>query len=164
MVSALAVCATASMKKTNPRNLARASMASSECGVRRAVGIPTLRPARRECYAQVKLSGCDFFGSIAKQGRRAPPQKTATSLGPLHDHRDPLAAADAGRRHAELLLPLLQLEQQRIDEPSARGAERMAQADRAAVHVELVAIDLQLLLDRQDLTRERLVDLEQVEL
>src|SRR5262245_26427112 len=85
-------------------------------------------------------------------------------LRPLENDGNPLAAADAGRRHAELLLPLLQLEQQRVDEARAGGAERVAKADRPAIHVHLLAIEAQLLLDRQVLPGERLVDLEQIEL
>ena len=39
----------------------------------------------------------------------------------------------------------------------------MAERDRAAVDVDLVAVEAQLLLDRQVLRRERLVDLEEVD-
>ena len=39
----------------------------------------------------------------------------------------------------------------------------MPQRDRAAVHVHLVAVEAELLLDRQVLSRKRLVDLDQVD-
>ena len=80
------------------------------------------------------------------------------------DHRDALTAADAGGRHAVLLAAPPQLEQQRQQQARAAGAERMAERDRAAVDVDLVAIEAQLLLAREILRRERLVDLDQVEI
>src|SRR5262245_19519419 len=82
---------------------------------------------------------------------------------PLQDHGDALAAADARRRAAERLAALFHLAQQRQQQASARGAERVAERDRAAVDVALLAVELQLLLAAEVLRRERLVDLDQVE-
>ena len=61
-------------------------------------------------------------------------------------------------------LPRLpELEQQRLEQPRAGRAERMAERDRAAVHVDLLAIEAELLLDREVLAGERLVDLEEID-
>src|SRR5437762_3118869 len=123
----------------------------------------TLRPATSKIRRRTRASrGFDL--SRPGTGIGMDVQRGPQPLRALHDDRDALAAADAGGRHAELLVPLLQLEQQRIDEARAGGAEGMAEADGAAVHVHLLAIEAQLLLDRQVLACERLVDLEEIEL
>ena len=66
----------------------------------------------------------------------------------LDDHRDALAAADAGRGDAVALAAAPQLEHQRQQQPRAGGAERMAERDRAAVDVGPVAVEAELLLAR----------------
>src|SRR5262245_43829469 len=81
----------------------------------------------------------------------------------LEDHRDPLAAADARRRAAERLAAVLELAHQRQQQPGAGRAERVAERDRTAVDVDLPAIELQLLFATEVLRRERLVDLDQLE-
>src|SRR5258706_2258558 len=78
--------------------------------------------------------------------------------------RDPLAATDAGAGDAVAPPAPAELEEERQDQARPRGAERVAEGDRPAVHVDPLAIEPQLLLDRQVLRRERLVDLEQVDL
>src|SRR6476619_5965414 len=80
----------------------------------------------------------------------------------LEDHGHALAAADAHGLEAELLVPALQAVEQRGGDPRAGGAERVALRDRAAVHVEPVEVDAQVLVRRDDLGREGLVDLDQV--
>src|SRR5690606_18667017 len=49
------------------------------------------------------------------------------------------------------------------EEARAGRAERVAERDRAAVDVDLVAVEVERLLDAEVLPRERLVDLEQVD-
>ena len=56
-----------------------------------------------------------------------------------------------------------QLEQQREKESRAGHPERMAQRDGTAVDVDPVAIELQLLLDREILRREGLVDFDEID-
>src|SRR5690606_33994459 len=73
------------------------------------------------------------------------------------------AAADAERRHAALAALLAQRADQRDDQPRAGGADRMPQCEGAAVEVELLARDAVLLHGGHGDHRERLVDLEQVD-
>src|SRR5262245_23806503 len=82
----------------------------------------------------------------------------------LEQDRDSLAAADArrGDRVASGAPP--QLQERRQDEPRSRGAERMAERDRSAVDVHALAVELERLFDREILSRERLVDLEKIDL
>src|SRR5207253_9172984 len=83
-------------------------------------------------------------------------------LRPLDARPHPLTATDPGRREPVALLALAQLVREREREPRARRAERMPERDRAAVHVGPLAIETEILLHRQVLGRERLVDLDQV--
>src|SRR5688572_11998569 len=68
----------------------------------------------------------------------------------LYDHGDALAAADARRGQAVALLAAAQLVEQRQHEPRARRAERVAEGDRAAVHVQLRLVDAELLRHGED--------------
>src|SRR5512132_2828922 len=79
-------------------------------------------------------------------------------LEPLENDRDTLAAADAGGADAEpLVLPAKRVREVGGD-PRPGRAERMAERDRAAVRVHLLVRELELLLDGEELRRERLVD------
>ena len=80
----------------------------------------------------------------------------------LDDHRDALAAADAGGAEPVAAAAAAELMQQVQGDAGAAGAERVAERDGAAVHVGPLAVEAQLLLDRQVLRREGLVDLDQV--
>ena len=82
----------------------------------------------------------------------------------LDDDRDALPAADAGGAEPVAAAPASQRVQQVERDAGAARAERVAQRDRAAVHVGALAVEPQLLLHRQVLGRERLVDLDQVHL
>src|SRR5438128_4874462 len=68
-------------------------------------------------------------------------------LDALEDRRDPLAAADTERSEPVPALALPELGDDRERESRARGAERVAEGDRAAVHVRLLAIEAELLFD-----------------
>src|SRR5436309_3437965 len=86
------------------------------------------------------------------------------SRGRVAEHdRDALPAADAGARDPVRLAPAQQLERERQDEARARRPQRMPESDGAAVHVDALAVEPQLLLDGEVLPRERLVDLEEVD-
>src|SRR5581483_12432168 len=82
----------------------------------------------------------------------------------LDDRRDAHADADALRRQAVALAAAAQFVRDRRDEPRAGRAERVADGDRAAVDVDAVERDAELLARGQDLRRERLVELDAVDL
>src|SRR5262245_16590229 len=79
------------------------------------------------------------------------------------NRRDALAAADARGSQAALQISPSQLEHQRQQQAGSGHAEWMSQRNRAAVHVDLVAIEAQLLLDRQILRRKGFVHLDQID-
>src|SRR6185437_12875948 len=88
--------------------------------------------------------------------RRAPtPPQTRDLAQPLQDQRHPLAAADAHRLQPELLVVPLQRVDQRAGDARAGHPEGVADGDRAAVHVQLVQVDPQVLVGRDDLRGER---------
>src|SRR3954454_21717649 len=77
------------------------------------------------------------------------------------DHRGKaLADADAERRDSVAPAAAAQLVHQRRHQAGAGAAERMAERDRTAVHVELLLVDPQLLDAGEDLGGERLVQLD----
>src|SRR5439155_22502353 len=71
-----------------------------------------------------------------------------------------LSSADARRREAALLRTAPQLQHEREQQPRTGHPEWMAERDGAAVDVDVVAIETELLLDREILAGERFVDLE----
>src|SRR5262245_35994577 len=81
----------------------------------------------------------------------------------LDGHHDGVAAAEAEAREAARLAALLQRVQQRGQHTRAGAADRVAERDRAAVHVQALRVDLELLAQRDHLHAERLVQLDQVE-
>src|SRR5688572_19433935 len=73
------------------------------------------------------------------------------------------AAADAQRDEAIARAAPLHLVQQRRRQPRPAAAERMAERDRAAIHVQPRATDRQLTEAGEHLDGERLVQLDQVD-
>src|SRR5579872_7603590 len=86
-----------------------------------------------------------------------------SSLNRFDNRRDALTAADAGGRDAARLTAAAELQNERQQQARAAHAERMAERDRAAVHVHAIAIQAELLFDGEILAGERLVDLEQID-
>ena len=81
----------------------------------------------------------------------------------LDDRRDPLAATDAGGRQPSLQPATAQFEQERQQQARAGHPERVAKRNRAAVHVDLLAIQPQLFFnDGRVLRGERFVDLDEI--
>ena len=74
-----------------------------------------------------------------------------------------LAATAAQRGRAEPAAAAPQLERQGQRKPGARRADRVAEGDRAAVDVDPVQVDAEQLRGVDADRRERLVDLDQVE-
>ena len=88
-------------------------------------------------------------------------------LGPSYplDHgRQPLADADAEGGDSVPRLAPPELPRERGHEPGAGAAQRVAERDGAAVDVEAVLVDAELARAGEDLSGERLVDLDQVDL
>src|SRR6266498_4987516 len=102
-----------------------------------------------------------------RRGRGTPAHDRLRAIIPLglalDDHGDALAAADAGGGETVSPLPPPKLEGKGQEQARARGPQRMAEGDRSPVHVGLLAVEAQLLLDRQVLARERFVHLREVE-
>src|SRR5213080_1259052 len=100
---------------------------------------------------------------------RAPPRACErwgaggpSSAEALEHHRHALAAADAHGLQPEGAVLRLQTVEQRAGDAGAGHAERVADGDRAAVHVQLVDVDAQVAVARDDLRGEGLVDLDEV--
>src|SRR6187402_522267 len=79
----------------------------------------------------------------------------------LHGDRGGLAAADAECRDAALEVLRFKRMQQRHDQPRAGGADGMAERAGAAVDVELLSDDAEVLLRRHRHHGKSLVDFEQ---
>src|SRR5262245_1565947 len=84
-------------------------------------------------------------------------------LEALDDHRHALAAADAHALHAVARTGLVHAVEERGHDARAGHAERVAERDRAAVHVELPPGDVQLFGRRHHLRGEGLVDLDEID-
>src|SRR5439155_9372624 len=106
------------------------------------------RPGARVCVASVPTS------------RQAPPGRSARSF---EESGLPLADADTKCRHPVAPATAAKLVQQGDDEARAAHPERMAERDRAAVHVHLLRIQTELADDDEALRGKRLVQLDQVE-
>src|SRR5208282_6698989 len=89
---------------------------------------------------------------------------TLLRLGKGHSEQQgrALAAAAAERRRAEPAAPAAELEDERERDPGAGRAERVAERDRAAVHVHDVGRDPERVHGGDADGGERLVDLDQV--
>src|SRR5262245_52298468 len=83
---------------------------------------------------------------------------------PLEDGRGTHAASDAHAHEAVPAAPALHLVEERRRQLRAGAAERVAERNRAAVHVEAVGIDGQLAEARDHLRREGLVELDEIDL
>src|SRR5215211_5593817 len=100
------------------------------------------------------------YGGVYSASSGALPAKT---LNPLDDRRGAHAAADAERGEAVREVAPLQLVEQRAQDHRARGAQRMAHGDGAAVHVDLVVRHLEDLQVTQHDRSEGLVQLPEID-
>src|ERR1043165_855276 len=91
------------------------------------------------------------------------PPAGVSARSALDAHRDAHAAADAQARDALLRVALAHLVEQRDEDAAARGADRVADRDGAAVDVDLARVPAHLVVDGARLRREGFVDLEEVE-
>src|SRR5438093_6507914 len=81
----------------------------------------------------------------------------------LEDDGQTLSARDAERRQAERRAASAHLVREGQDHAGAAHADRVADGDAAAIHVQPVPVELQLTLARDHLGGEGLVDLDQVD-
>ncbi|GEM_PF-114405 len=100
-----------------------------------------------------------------------PPEAARPESGPpeiglvrFPEAGDALADADAHGRSRPPAAPSPQLVQQRGGDPGAGAAERVTDGDRATVDVDQFAVAAELIDDRDRLRRERLIDLEQLQI
>src|ERR1700757_5087803 len=84
-------------------------------------------------------------------------------LNPFDDRRDTHAAADAQRHHCAPGVAALQFVDHSAQDHRAGGTQRVTHRDGAAVDVELLVGDVQVLLELQHHGRKRLVELEEVD-
>src|SRR5213082_708380 len=77
---------------------------------------------------------------------------------------DTHAAPDTQRRESPLGVALAHLVKQRHQDAAAGGADRVAERNGAAVHVDLGRVPAHLAIDGDGLRRERFVDLHQIEI
>src|SRR5215208_441548 len=103
-------------------------------------------------------------GAEAAAATPAPPAALRL-VQALDDHRHALAAADAHRLEADRLVERLEIVEERVHDPRAGHPVGVAERDRAAVRVELLAerVDADLPAHGQHLRGERLVQLHDVD-
>src|SRR5438132_13508025 len=82
----------------------------------------------------------------------------------LNDHRDSLAAPDAGCRQSILRVATAKLVQQGNYQAGAGCAQRMSEGDGAAIYVDFVAVQTQFFFHCEILTGKGFVDLDQVDI
>src|SRR3954470_9688114 len=85
------------------------------------------------------------------------------SVERFNDHGNALPAADACGRQAAPPAAPAQLEQHGQHQARPAHAERMAERDRAAIDVHLVAIEAELFFDGEILPGEGFVDFDEVD-
>src|SRR6202050_198698 len=131
-----------------------------------SAAISSLRRSRRSARstagmraAALRQPGAARFGTTpggTQEGGRP-------SVEPLDDHGHALTAADAHRLEDDGLAGVLERVEQGGHDAGAGLAERVAKGDGAALDVELVPADAEVLGRRDDLCREGLVDLPQID-
>src|SRR6478735_2069749 len=131
-----------------PNSRRRSSSSRSSSSV-----IPIIR-ARHECC----------WSSSSQRGPPASVMPRSLVLADaLEDHRHALAAADAHGDEAGGLVVPVEAVEHRVLQSGAGHAEGVADGDGAAVDVEAVEVDAEVLVGRHDLGGERLVDLDEVD-
>ena len=131
-------------------------------------------PARIRCSTYSRLRFSSTTASMPARSSSRPsvepgragaddPDLVRISARPLEQRRLALPDADAERREPVAAAAAAKLVEQRDDEPRAAHPERMADRDRAAVHVHLRRVEPELTDHRDALRREGLVQLDEVE-
>src|SRR6266700_4570513 len=86
------------------------------------------------------------------------------SIRILEEHRNSLPAANAGGGDSIAQFRATEFTRKRKSEPDAGCRQRMPNRNRAAIHIEFVAVDPQLALHSDELRGKRFVDLESIDL
>src|SRR5947209_11427663 len=128
-------CEASSLAPRN-RNIRFAQPSAISC---RRLSNPARYAARPNWKAEEPSISVRSRSKNAAGERRGPVGPSAAI--DLDDHRVALAAARADRGAPEAPAAAAQLEHQRAEDPRTRGADRMAQRHRSAVHVHLVLVD-----------------------
>src|ERR1700761_1065784 len=96
----------------------------------------------------------------SRTARRTISSAIAERSAALQQQCDPLAAADAQRDQAELEVPALHLVEDLGGDRRSGGADRMPERDRAAVGVDPLLVEAEIVDHRERLGGERLVELD----
>src|SRR2546421_6840430 len=119
-------------------------------------------PAPKATASKVSLELC---GRRSTQPASAGDQACCRALrDALKEPGLPLADAHAEGRQAVTAVAASELVEERDHETGAAHPERMAERDRAAVHVHLLLVQAELADDDETLRRERLVQLHEIDL
>src|SRR6516225_3573768 len=123
---------------------------------------PNTSPARRITFTASAVTSLP----IPSPGMTAirSPMSQLLPLCPFDRERHTHAAAHAQRREAALRVAAHHLVEQRNDDPRTRAPDWMPERDRAAVDVEFLHRDRQVLQHSEDLRCKRFVQLDQVEI
>src|SRR3954467_3306727 len=103
------------------------------------------------------------FSSASRSAEKNCAAMKKRALGDFKQPRRPHAAADAHRYHYQLRAAALAFDERVADQAGARHSARMADRDGAAVHVEALVRDTELVAAVHHLYGERLVQLPQVD-
>src|SRR5689334_15537996 len=98
--------------------------------------------------------GMPFFSRMS--------MRCARGSAPVERGREAHPARHAERREPVLRSATAELVQERHDDARSRAPDRVAERDRAAVHVEALLRDAELAVAREHLRREGLVELDEV--
>src|SRR5215213_10859439 len=131
-----------------------ANASSARSAIVRRGGSPFSSPVPRLSKVIASRSSS---GSTSRQAQAPWPSPAMRSSGalssvqPLDEHRHSLPAADAHRLEADRRVQRVEVVEQGAHDPGAGHAVRVAERDRAAVRVELLAerVDTELATDRE---------------
>jgi Kef-type K+ transport system membrane component KefB len=144
-------------------------IALAEIGLRDGVMLPANAAALVGAGVLSVLCYPPIAVALHKRGKPVTSQPAASQLdsselGGFPERGDALTDADAHGRGSLARAAAAQLVQQRGTDPRAGAAERMTDGDRAAVDVDPLWVELQLVDDRDSLRGKRLVQLGQLDL
>src|SRR4029077_17384166 len=134
-----------------------------------AAPMPRVPPVTNATRGMMLLPHLTSSNGTTEDGRqttdiRRPYLSSVVRCLSLHAHRNAHAAADAQCGETLLGIALAHLVEQRHQHAGARGADRMADGDGAAIDVDLAGVPAEGLVDGAGLRRECLVGFDEVEI